>query len=277
MASKNKKTKEKKKLVFAKNKNQAILAVVVICLFAANSAFMGVQSYLKAQSNNASLEKAAKKIAQQQEEDLRSLEDPNQMASKNTPDNNNIYSETLGLRNHDNQNPEGANANNPQGSDNEVEIIPKKPSQFKKGDKTVMIAVSDSGRSDPFLPASENAVSSSSLSYLSSPPDTLPSGSDASKVMTTTISGILYDKYNPSAIINIEGNDYLVKKGDIINSYKVLSISQHEVLVKLGKNVYKAGVGEILTDTGMNYNVIANLDKKFGGNDVSIHVKKKTY
>lgn len=273
MASKNKNKKEKKKLVLAKNKNQAILAIVLFCIFIGNSIYMGVKSYVDEHPQNPALAKAAKRIAQQQQADLQSLASPGAMNDQSTQDANDIYSQTLDVKG------QGANINpkNLQSSDNEVEIIPKKNSLFKGNEKTVMITVNDSGRSDPFLPASENVVPSSSLSYLSAPPDTLPKDSEAGKVMTTTISGILYDKYNPSAIIKIEGDDYLVKKGDVINSYKILSITQSQVLVQLGKNVYKAGVGEILTDTGMNYNVIANLDKKFGGNDVSIHAKKKNY
>ena len=78
-------------------------------------------------------------------------------------------------------------------------------------------------------------------------------------------SGILYDKFSPSAILNIEGNDYLVKKGDVVNKYKVLNITQNSVTVKLGSNTYNAGIGEILTEGSVNYNDVSNLSKKFGG------------
>ena len=97
------------------------------------------------------------------------------------------------------------------------------------------------------------------------PPETLNEGSDAARVMDTLVSGILYDKRSPSAIINIEGNDYLVKKGDVVNSYKILNIEQNSVTVKLGSNTYKAGIGEILTEGSVNHNDVSNLSKKFGG------------
>ncbi len=97
------------------------------------------------------------------------------------------------------------------------------------------------------------------------PPEAISEGSDAARVMDTSVSGILYDKFSPSAILNIEGNDYLVKKGDVVNNYKVLSIMQDSVTVKLGANVYKAGIGEILTEGTLNHNDVANLNKKFGG------------
>jgi len=97
------------------------------------------------------------------------------------------------------------------------------------------------------------------------PPEVLGESSEAARVMDTVVSGILFDKYSPSAIINIEGNDYLVKKGDVVNNYKVMNITQDSVSVKLGNNTYKAGIGEILTEGVINHNDVSNLNKKFGG------------
>ena len=97
------------------------------------------------------------------------------------------------------------------------------------------------------------------------PPEVINENSDAARVMDTVVSGILYDKYSPSAILNIEGNDYLVKKGDVVNNYKVLAIAQDSVTVKLGSNTYKAGIGEILTEGSVNLNEVSNLNNKFGG------------
>ena len=97
------------------------------------------------------------------------------------------------------------------------------------------------------------------------PPDVVNENSDAARVMDTVVSGILYDKYSPSAILNIEGNDYLVKKGDVVNNYKVVNIMQDSVTVKLGNNTYKAGIGEILTEGSLTHNDVSNLNKKFGG------------
>ena len=97
------------------------------------------------------------------------------------------------------------------------------------------------------------------------PPEMVNENSDAARVMDTIVSGILYDKFSPSAIINIEGSDYLVKKGDVVNNYKVLCIAQDSVTVQLGENTYKAGIGEILTEGTLNHNDVSNLDNKFGG------------
>jgi hypothetical protein len=35
--------------------------------------------------------------------------------------------------------------------------------------------------------------------------------------------------------------------------------------VQLGANVYKAGIGEILTEGNLNYNEVSNLNNRFGG------------
>ena len=100
---------------------------------------------------------------------------------------------------------------------------------------------------------------------LIAPPETLAAGEDAAKMMSTVVSGILYDKYSPSAIINIDGTDYLVKKGDTISKYKIISIAKDSVTVKFANNTYTAGIGEFITDGSVNYNDVSNLNKKFGG------------
>ena len=79
-------------------------------------------------------------------------------------------------------------------------------------------------------------------------------------------SFIMYDKFNPSAILNISGSDYLVRTGDVINGYKILSIGKETVTVQYGSNVYKASVGELFTGEGINFNTVSNLNSKFGSN-----------
>lgn len=136
-------------------------------------------------------------------------------------------------------------------------------------DKMVTLSFENAGRANPFLPVRENkqVVKKELFNFdLVPPPTTSQADSQASKVVTTKISGIMFDNYNPSAILNIEGNDYLVRSGDVINGYKILAISPSTVTVQLGSNVYKAGVGEIVTEGSINFNTISNLSSKFGGN-----------
>lgn len=122
-------------------------------------------------------------------------------------------------------------------------------------------------KADPFLPYREfsDTFNKPPKFELIEPPETANEGSEAGRVMDTSVSGILYDTYSPSAIINIEGLDQLVKKGDIISNYEVIDIDRTTVTVKLGNNTYKAGIGEVLTSNNLHHNKVSNLDKKFGG------------
>jgi len=279
-----KQVKGKGKFVVASDPKQAAIAIGVILLFLGNSIYMIVK-YVQEQNpqpttaQNPQNMTPEQQLAQQQKQNLESLAGGNSVApdANVAQDASDIYSQTVNMQGG------GSAVNNQatkmaQGSESDVEILPRRVLRDKNG-KMVMIAVDNSGRSNPFLPAAENYIPSttSSIAYLPPPPETLQTDSDAGKVMTTTISGILYDKYSPSAIINIEGVDYLVKRGDVVNRYKILSVGKTQVLVQLGKNVYRAGVGELLSLTDMNFNTIANLNRKFGGNDVSVNVRKKGY
>ena len=129
-------------------------------------------------------------------------------------------------------------------------------------------------KANPFVPyrklASDADVSAELVNDipkfdLISPPSDIPGNTDAANILTTAVSGILYDKYSPSAILNIDGSDYLVKKGDTVNKYKVMAIAKDSVTVKYGNNTYTAGIGEILTEGSVNYNNVSNLHNKFGG------------
>lgn len=287
---------KKEKFKLAKDPKEAAVAIIVMCIFVGNGIYMIVK-HVQEQMYEASLrqknisQETENNIARQQKNNLKDLsnESANTMANQDiAQDSNDIYSQTLNLQDHKNGASGVSTQNGPlppgtrgaKASDETVEIMSKKALTQKSG-KMVLISVTDSGRSNPFLPTGEGGIASFSepgkLPFLPAPPEFLSTGSEASKVMTTVISGILFDKYSPSAIINIEGTDYLVKKGDIINRYKVLSISKEEVIVQLGNNIYKAGVGQLLSQTNLNYNTVANLNKKFGGNDVQINVKKKGY
>lgn len=153
--------------------------------------------------------------------------------------------------------------------ENVVEITDESPATPTDADKMVVVSFENAGRANPFLPVrdSKSLAQKDLFKFdLIEPPTTPSPDSNASKVVTTKISGIMFDNYNPSAILNIEGNDYLVRSGDVLNGYKVLAISPSTVTVQLGSNVYKAGVGEVVTPGDINFNTISNLSSKFGGN-----------
>lgn len=146
--------------------------------------------------------------------------------------------------------------------DIEIEIEPV-------DDNLVDVDVEDIGRNNPFLPDDESQITTRTTSYdgfsLMAPPENLYDNSEASKIVTTKVSGIMYDSIKPYAILNIEGMDYVVRPGDYINNYKVLTVSKDLVTVKLGKNIYKAGVGQIITEAPLKYNEVYDLQHRFGG------------
>ena len=91
----------------------------------------------------------------------------------------------------------------------------------------------------------------------------------AAKISRTKVVGIMYNKANPSAIINIDDKDYLVRQGDKIldEKYKVLQINQSWITVALGSNTYSAGIGELFSKDDLNKtkNDLYNLENRFGG------------
>ena len=157
----------------------------------------------------------------------------------------------------------------------------KKPVVIDKSNyKVVNLDDGTLGRTNPFSPEVP-AVPLTGLSgegkYLVEPPQGGIIDSDAGMVMGTTVSGIMYDSINPSAIININGMEYFVKMNDNINNYKILSITPKQVVVQYNKSIYKAGVGELLSEVKSNSNIV-NLSNKFGGNSsdsISINIRKR--
>lgn len=139
----------------------------------------------------------------------------------------------------------------------EIEVI----STPQNTDTMVTISMEDTGRADPFLPSADYeaiaALSTPNVNrlpyYMVPPPESTGYDQDAVNVVKTKVSGIMYDRYNPSAILNIDETDYLVRSGDTINNYKVLSITPSTVTVQLGANTYRAGVGQMFSDEDVNY------------------------
>ena len=163
------------------------------------------------------------------------------------------------------------------------------------------------GRSDPFMPAGELAVYQnakeaatkeanahnarvaelkklrgktireaddiSPYSFnLPVPPTSLaPAEAAAAKITRTKVVGIMYNRKNPSALINVDDKDYLVREGDKIigQEYKVIQIDPSIIVVSLGSNVYSAGIGELFSKDKFGksnfQNDIYNIESRFGG------------
>ncbi len=137
--------------------------------------------------------------------------------------------------------------------------------------KKAVVDIDDKIIVNPFLPVSEiNAkkqkVTKPNPNYIL-PPATVGADSTAKLLLGTIVAGIMYDQYSPSAIIKINNTDYLVKRGDVINGYQILSIKPKTVTIKLNSNVYEAPVGVILASLQASNNTsTVNLNNRFGGN-----------
>lgn len=105
---------------------------------------------------------------------------------------------------------------------------------------------------------------------LPTPPTALAdANSAAAKITRTKVVGIMYNKTSPSAIINVDEKDYLVRQGDQIigQEYKVLQINPSWITVGLGANIYSASIGELFSrdEFDSTQNDVYNLRNRFGG------------
>lgn len=145
-------------------------------------------------------------------------------------------------------------------------------------EKKEVVSIKLGGRANPFLPNSKYISVDVPETYIDfenpsipKPPETYgPANSPAVKMLSISVSGIMYDNVKPSAIITYEGNDYFVQRGDKLNEYRVIDIGPNFVLISLGRNTYKANVGEEfkITDdfygsakylpTGRQYQIVGN-------------------
>ena len=174
-----------------------------------------------------------------------------------------------------------------------------------EGAKMVSYDLTEVGRSDPFVPYGEykafedarisaineaNAHNALVAEYtrnanvkirelddispykfnLPVPPTSLASADTAAaKIVRTKVVGIMYNPQSPSAIINFEDKDYLVRPGDKIidEQYKVIKINPNWITVSLGSNIYSAAIGELFTKDSLDAsrNDLYNMKNRFGG------------
>lgn len=97
------------------------------------------------------------------------------------------------------------------------------------------------------------------------PPTESVADTSLEKLLKTQISGILYDDVSPSAIVNLNGVDTFVKKGDTIYGFTIDTITRNKVQITYKNNTYTAAVGELFTTGTIDKPTVANLEKKFAG------------
>jgi Tfp pilus assembly protein PilP len=104
------------------------------------------------------------------------------------------------------------------------------------------------------------------------PPTALDTNTVAAKITKTKVVGIMYNIKSPSAIINVDNKDYLVRPGDKIigQEYKVVKITPNWVTAAMGSNVYSAAIGEAFSKDRIETNQtdIYNLKERFGGRKI---------
>lgn len=155
-------------------------------------------------------------------------------------------------------------------SSNDKKSSVKKVSQNTTSQKAVVL-VDDKVDVNPFLPASDIEPVKKEVKKVQInpnyilPPGKLETDSDADLLMKTSVSGIMYDNYSPSAIIKINDTDYFVKSGDVVQGFTIVGIKPKTVIIKRGTNIYDANVGQILATLDINTSGTANITKKFGG------------
>jgi hypothetical protein len=126
------------------------------------------------------------------------------------------------------------------------------------GEETVIINVSNYGRSNPFKPFVEKSLYTNYVQQIDvpQPPEYNPDP-NLPTLLGIKVSGILYDNERPSAIININNSDYLVHKGDFLFDFSVKNITANNISIKYKNNIYSAGIGEIIEGV-ININPVNN-------------------
>ena len=156
---------------------------------------------------------------------------------------------------------------------NENEVGEIKPDEKPASEKKEVIDIKPAGRVNPFLPLQKyitmelpETIVDYDKSGLPKPPEMYGTQDEkTTKMMTIGVSGIMYDEVSPSAIITLDNNDYFVQKGDKLDDYRVVDISRNAVTIALGKNLYKANVGEDFKISSGFYGSAKYLSPKQGG------------
>ncbi len=163
-------------------------------------------------------------------------------------------------------------ANIPVVNENEVgEIKPdEKPAVEEKKE---VIDIKPTGRANPFMPLQKYIaveIPETVIEYdktgLPKPPESYGLKDEKTvKMLAIAVSGIMYDETNPSAIITFDNNDYFVQKGDRLDDYRVVDIARNSVTIALGKNLYRANIGEEFKISSSFYGSAEYLSPKQGG------------
>lgn len=138
---------------------------------------------------------------------------------------------------------------------------------------SIMVAWNRAARQNPFRPPLFDRANDGKYEQVGDvqfeiiePPSKLVPDENLTKLLQTQISGIMYDKNSPSAIVNIAGRDQFVKIGDVVSGYRIKNITNSRVEISYKNNTYVASVGELFTRGRLeSKSDVANLKNKFAG------------
>lgn len=147
--------------------------------------------------------------------------------------------------------------------------------QDADANNSIMVVYNKAARLNPFKPpivekqvkkASPFETINNTQFEIIEPPTASVPDENLTRLLQTQISGIMYDKDSPSAIVNINGQDYFVKTGDQVAGYKIGKITKDQVQINYNNNTYSASVGELFAKTDLSKQpAIPNLESKFAG------------
>lgn len=263
--------KNEKKIVFAKDKKQVFMVLVVFVIFGFAIVHMLQElGIISSAPSSPDIPQPVENNFMGEQNNNENTSEPQNMSA----DAQDIYQKTQELK----QELEAKKEDSEMVTD--VAILPSNQTS-KKGKMITVVVDNSTNHENPFQPQSSIAnIPKNKITYpISMAPPPLNAGVnvEAEKLMQTTVSGIMYDKYSPSAVIRIDDTDYLVKKNDIIKGYKILNITKDYVKLQLGRNIYDGYIGQLLTKSDVDFSQnISNLSSKFGGNNVTIIAKKPT-
>lgn len=153
------------------------------------------------------------------------------------------------------------------------EIKPDEQETPAEEEKKEVIDIKSAGRANPFMPLQKymaveipETVVDYDKAGIPRPPETYGIQDEkTTKMLTIAVSGVMYDDVKPSAIITFDNNDYFVQKGDRLDDYRVVDIAKNSVTIALGKNLYRANVGEEFKITSNFYGSAQFIPSKQGG------------
>ncbi len=146
---------------------------------------------------------------------------------------------------------------------------------FKNEEEKVVISIIKFGRKNPFKPYTpseevhlrKEIIDIDDIPFPPTYSDNTEIGKQAEILMNSKVNGILFDPYAKSvAIVNIQGLEYMLHKGDMVQGITVDRIAQNNITLRYGSNTYTVGVGDAV-EGGLYHDPVTRKQKIFAGSN----------